>query len=249
MTPARSAASLLRQDGVTVWRQIAEQIRAGIAAGDPAPGGRLPPEADLAQRFGVNRHTVRRALEELSRAGLLRIEQGRGSFVAEDVLEYLIGPRTRFSEWIRQHNKEPSGGVLQLTTIEANPTVAAALGLNDGGKVVLFERLGQADGVPVSLALHYFPADRLPGIFAALHAAGSITDALKQVGVADYLRQVTRVSARLPDAREAELLRMPRNRPLLLTEAINVDRNGTIIEYGATCYPTPRVQIVFESNT
>jgi GntR family phosphonate transport system transcriptional regulator len=249
MTAPKTAPPLLRQEGVTVWRQIAEKLRAEIEAGDPSPGGRLPTEADLAQRFGVNRHTVRRALEELSRAGLLRIEQGRGSFVAEDVLEYVIGPRTRFSEWIRRYNKEPSGRVLQLTTIAADLTVAAALGIAADDKVFLLERLGQADGMPVSLALHYFPADRLPGLLDALHEAGSITEALKQVGVDDYLRQVTRVSARLPAGREAELLRMPRNRPLLLTEAINVDRDGAIIEYGTTCYPTPRVQIVFESNT
>ncbi len=74
----------------------------------------MPTEAELSGLFQVNRHTVRRALEELSRDGLVRIEQGRGSFVAEDVLDYAVEARTRFSEWIRKHNKEPSGQVLQL---------------------------------------------------------------------------------------------------------------------------------------
>jgi len=57
---------------------------------------------------------------------------------------------------------------------------------------------------------------------------------------------VTRVSARLPTATEAELLRTARNRPVLVTENVNVDRTGAIIEFGVGCYPTPRVQIVFE---
>jgi len=74
----------------------------------------------------------------------------------------------------------------------------------------------------------------------------SITDALKTVGVSDYLRQMTRVTARLPNPEEAELLRMPRNRPLLVTENINVDRAGAVVEFGVSRYPTPRVQIVFE---
>ncbi len=239
---------LVRQDGVTIWRQIAEQVKADIEAGTFSPGSRLPAEPALAKRFGVNRHTVRRALDELARAGLLRVEQGRGTFVTEDVLEYMIGSRTRFTEWIRRHNKEPSGRLLQLGVINADRAVADSLGIIPGEKVVLLERLGLADGIPVSLARHHFPAGRLPGMLESLRGPGGITEALRRVGVADYLRQVTRVSARLADAREAELLCIPRSRPLLLTEAVNVDRSGLVIEYGAARYPTPRVQLVVESN-
>lgn len=237
---------MLRQDGVALWRQIANRLQHDIGAGVYPPGGRLPTEAELSQQFKVNRHTVRRALEELSRGGLVRVEQGRGSFVAEDVLEYAVEARTRFSEWIRRHNMEPSGRVLQLKETAADTHVASSLGIRAGSRVVLLERLGFADDRPVSLAQHYFPATRLRGIFDALRTAPSITEALKAVGVSDYLRQMTRVTARLPNSEEAELLRMPRNRPLLVTENVNVDRAGTVVEFGVSRYPTPRVQIVFE---
>jgi GntR family phosphonate transport system transcriptional regulator len=110
----------------------------------------------------------------------------------------------------------------------------------------MLERLGLADDRPVSLARHYFSALRLRGLLDALRANARITEALQAVGVSDYMRQVTRVSARLPTATEADLLQMPRNRPVLVTENVNVDRTGVIIEYGVGCYPTPRVQIVFE---
>jgi GntR family phosphonate transport system transcriptional regulator len=176
----------------------------------------------------------------------VRVEQGRGSFVAEDVLEYAVEPRTRFSEWIRRHNMEPSGRLLQLTEIAADSRIASGLGIRAGGRVVLLERLGFADDRPVSLSQHHFPAARLRGIFDALQTTPTITEALKAVGVSDYLRQTTRISARLPNAEEAELLRMPRNRPLLVAENINVDRAGTVVEYGVSRYPTPRVQVVFE---
>ncbi|MGE0223299.1 MAG: phosphonate metabolism transcriptional regulator PhnF [Acetobacteraceae bacterium] len=237
---------VLRQEGVALWRQIAGHLQQGIASGANPPGSRLPTEAELSQQFGVNRHTVRRALEELSRGGLVRIEQGRGTFVAEDVLEYTVEPRTRFSEWIRRHNKEPGGRILQLRETAADAPVAAGLGVRSGSRVVMLERLGLADDRPVSLARHYFPAARLKGIQDALRATSRITDALQAVGVADYLRQTTRVTARLPTPSEAELLRMPRNRPVLVAENINVDRAGTIVEFAIGCYPTPRVQIVFE---
>jgi DNA-binding GntR family transcriptional regulator len=116
-----------RHDGVALWRQIANRLQQDIGTGSYPPGGRLPTEAELSQHFRVNRHTVRRALEELSRGGLVRVEQGRGSFVAEDVLEYAVEARTRFSEWVRRHNKEPSGRVLQLKETAADQNVASAL--------------------------------------------------------------------------------------------------------------------------
>jgi GntR family transcriptional regulator, phosphonate transport system regulatory protein len=128
----------------------------------------------------------------------------------------------------------------------ADRRVADGLDIRSGSRVVLLERLGFADDRPVSLARHYFPAMRLKGLFQALRATPRITDALRAVGVEDYLRQQTRVTARLPTQTEAELLRMARNRPVLITENINVDRAGTIVEFASGCYPTPRVQIVFE---
>jgi GntR family transcriptional regulator, phosphonate transport system regulatory protein len=237
---------VLRHEGVALWRQIASHLQQDIGTGRYPPGGRLPTEAELSHDFAVNRHTVRRALEELSRSGLVRVEQGRGSFVAEDVLEYSVEPRTRFSEWIKRHNKEPSGRVLQLKETVANTQVATGLGIRSGGRVVLLERLGFADDRPVSLTSHYFPTSRLRGILDALRATPRITEALHAVGVADYLRQMTRVTARLPTGEEAELLRMPRNRPLLLAENVNVDRAGQVVEFAIGRYPTPRVQIVFE---
>ena len=235
-----------RQPGLTLWRQISETLRQEIGGPAYPAGARLPTEADLATRFGVNRHTVRRALEDLSRGGLIRVEQGRGTFVTEDVLDYTIGPRTRFTEWIHRHNKEPSGRVLQRREISADSAIAAALGIRTGARVVLLERLGLADDTPVSLTRHYFPATRLRGILNALGTTPRITEALRLTGVDDYVRQVTRVTARAPTGTEADLLRMARNRPVLITESVNVDRAGTVVEFSVGCYPTPRVQIVFE---
>ena len=178
----------------------------------------------------------------------MRVEQGRGSFVAEDVIEYAVGARTRFAEWVRRQNKEPSGRVLDLRETVADEAMwPAGLGVRKGTRVVLFERLGMADARPVSLTRHHFAASRFPGLLQALRGASSITEALRQVGVdRTILRQATRVSARMPSADEAALLAMARARPVLVTENVNVDRAGSVIEFGVGLYPTPRVQMVFE---
>jgi GntR family phosphonate transport system transcriptional regulator len=243
---AMNMSEASREPGVALWRQITRALEDEIAGGALAPGARLPTEAQMAARFAVNRHTVRRALEELQRNGLVRVEQGRGSFVAEDVLDYSVSSRTRFSEWIRRHNKEPSGRLLELRELPAEQSIATELGLRTGAKIVMLERLGLADGRPVNISQHFFPSARFPGLLLALRDGGGISEALAACGLSDYRRQTTRVSARLPTAQEAALLRMPRNRPLLTTENINVDPQGVVVEFGTSRYPTPRVQIVFE---
>lgn len=246
MTDRDSPAGLSRDPGVTLWRQIARAVESDIAAGAYPPGGRLPTEAELAQRFGVNRHTVRRALGELANDGRVRVEQGRGSFVAEASLDYAVTARTRFSEWIRRQDKEPSGQVLEAREIAADAAIATALGLPVGARVARLERLGLADAAPVSLTTHHFPLARMPGVLEALRLTDSVSEALARCGIPDYRRQSTRVTARLPLPREAELLRLPRSRPVLVAENINVDMAGAVVEYGVSRYPTPRVQIVFE---
>jgi GntR family phosphonate transport system transcriptional regulator len=221
-----------RNNGVALWSQIASQLAHDIQNGAHEAGGRLPTEAQLAESYGVNRHTIRRALDELNEARIIRTEHGRGSFVAEDVLDYRIGKRPRFSEWVRGHNMTPIGEVLELRELavsdlpEAGPA-GEALKLAPDDSIILLERLGSADDRPVAVSRHIFPA--LPGLVVALRAQNSI-----------------KVCARLPDAREAKFLRMARTDPLLATETLNATESGQLTEYGIACYPAPRVQLVFE---
>ncbi len=86
--------------GVPLGVQIARQIRLAVAAGRLLPGGRLPAARDLAAELRVNFHTVRKAYGDLEAEGLLRCEQGRGTFVAEGA-----GPLTRggLREVVRRH--------------------------------------------------------------------------------------------------------------------------------------------------
>jgi GntR family phosphonate transport system transcriptional regulator len=241
------APKLARGQGVSLWRQIASQVERDIASATHRPGDRLPTEAELATRFAVNRHTVRRAMEELEGRGLIRIEQGRGSFVAEDVLDYSLGPRTRFSEIIRRQNREPGGRILRVVEIPAEAALAEAMGIRRGRPVILAERLALADGRPIVIGSHHFPAARFAKLPAMLASDHSITAALAACGVPDYRRRVTRITARLPTPDEAEMLQQSRNRPLLVTEAINTDPQGEVVDVTFSRYAAGRVQLVVES--
>lgn len=86
------------------WRGVFCAIRRDIDQHGLAPGARLPPERQLAEDYGVSRHSVRLALSALQAEGLVEIVHGRGLFVAESVIPLSIGPRTRFSENIARLN-------------------------------------------------------------------------------------------------------------------------------------------------
>lgn len=242
-----AATAIARRAGVTLWRQIEAVLASELASGAIKPGQKLPTEQQLSARFRVNRHTVRRAMEELERRGLIRIEQGRGTFAADDVIDYALSPRTRFSEIIARQNREPSGRILRVAEVLADEAVAKALGVRRGRLLWRVDRLGSADGRPVSFTRHHFPQSRFPGLPDAVSdSGGSITRALAACGVAEYFRRSTRIGARLPMPEEAELLEHPRSRAVLVTEAVNVDAEGVPIEYGVAVYPAGRVQLSVE---
>jgi len=241
-----TGAPLARGQGVALWRQIAAALEAEIAGGAKAAGDRLPTEAALTARFAVNRHTVRRALEDLEARGLIRVEQGRGAFVAEDVVDYRLGPRTRFSEVIRRQNREPAGRILRVTETPAETQLAEALGIRRGRLVLRVERLGLSNGRPVVLGAHHFPLPRCAAAAEALEADPSITNALAACGIIDYRRRTSRITARLPTPEEADLLQQSRSRPVLVAESLNVDPDGAPVDWTLAVYAAGRVQLVVE---
>lgn len=236
---------LERGTGLAIWRQIASALAEEIEEGRLAEGSRLPTEPELAARFGVNRHTVRRAIADLTDRGLVRVEQGRGTFVQEHVLDYLVGRRTRFSEIVTAQKRHTGGRLLESAVETASATVAKELGLKRGAQVVRLETLRDLDGRPLALGTHYFPRARFPDLIEVFHREGSISKALAGCGLPDYERKVTRVTARLPETREARMLSQPGNRPVLVTESVNVDLEGRPTEYGIARFASDRMQIVF----
>ncbi|TIV74378.1 MAG: GntR family transcriptional regulator, partial [Mesorhizobium sp.] len=111
------ASSIERRNGVSLWRQIADRILQGIASGDFAENAALPPEVALAERYGVNRHTVRSAIAALVQEGVLKAEQGRGTFVlSRKRLSYPIGARTRFSTGLQGQTSERHIALLSSST-------------------------------------------------------------------------------------------------------------------------------------
>lgn len=234
-----------RVTGIALWRQIEEALTRDIRAQVFKPGDRLPTEAALAERFEVNRHTLRRAMAALQESGLVRVEQGRGTFVQEAVVDYRVGKRTRFSENIASRQRQPGGRVLARGEQPADSHIARRLGLTLGETLLWVEIFRDVDGVPLSVTRHHFPKRRCEGLLDALARTGSLTRALFEIGVRDYTREETRVTTRLPSADEARVLQQSRTQPVIVSESVNLDANGIPLEFSVARCAGQRVQFVF----
>lgn len=231
-----------RRNGVALWRQIADQIRYAISAGEFA--AKLPPEMALAARFGVNRHTVRSAIAALEQEGALRAEQGRGTFIMrKQRLAYPIGARTRFSEGLQGQAKDRRGTLLDHAIEAADERTAAALEIAKGAKVIRLETLSEADGRPVSRATSFFDAARFSGLETIYAESGSVTIALKSFGISDYFRRQTLISARHASDADLADLRLSPGAIVLATVYVNMDPDGRPVQFSETRFAADLVEL------
>lgn len=233
---------------VPVWRQIYNRLLMEIRSGTLGPEGKLPSANTLAARFDVNRHTVRQALKALEEDGVAETRQGAGTFLVRRVLDYPISTKTRFTDIVIAQGMAPSGSVIQARKRIASKEIADALGLGKKAQVILVERTVSADGSVIGIGRHFFPAQGLRGFEKTVFECGNLTKALAQHGIETYYRKTTSVTARLPSSREARLLNQPVSDPVLVSKAINVDKNGKPIEFGIALFLANRVRLQFDSD-
>lgn len=224
------------------WTRIAQELRAEIADGRVAPGAQLPNETQLAERFAVNRHTLRQAVRQLAHEGHLRVVQGRGTFVRELVLDYALRRRTRLTENLAEAGERAQRELLAHARSSAGEW-AAALALPARAPIELLHTRASVRGRPIGLSSTAYPSARLAGMADAFAATGSITAALHRLGVTDYQRARSTVSCRLPTPAEADALARSATEPVLVVQFVSVDNAGVPVEAGRTLFAADAVQL------
>ncbi|MEM6440201.1 MAG: phosphonate metabolism transcriptional regulator PhnF [Pseudomonadota bacterium] len=224
-----------------IWKAIADALREDLAEGRYRAGDKLPSEAALAHRFGVNRHTVRHGLSALVEEGLIRTRRGAGAFVEATPADYPIGKRVRFHENLIAAGRRPEKRVLMIEARACDAGEAAALRLDPGDPVCAYHGLSLIDARPAAVFESVFPAERLPGVAAALQETSSVTEALRRAGVEDYARASTRLTAVRATGPQALLLELKEGDPLLRSTAVNVDGEGRPVEFGRTWFAGDRI--------
>lgn len=229
------------------WEQIAQELRADIASGRFAPGTRLPNESQLAERFAVNRHTLRQAVQALVREGFLKVQQGSGTWVRELVLDYALQRRTRLSENLAEAGERAERELLAHERCAAG-SWAQALKVSPASEVELLYTRSTVRGRPISLSTAAYPCPRLAGMAEAFQRERSITLAFQTLGVADYTRLRSSISARLPTPAEADALARPVSQPVLVVHYTNIDLQCQPVEAACTLFASDAVQLQVEGE-
>jgi GntR family transcriptional regulator, phosphonate transport system regulatory protein len=227
----------------SIWKSIATTLTAEIAGGHYRPGDRLPTEAELAARFGVNRHTVRHAIAAMVNAGTLRTRRGAGVFVNSVPTDYPLGRRVRFHQNVAASGRAAARRLTLLDTRAADAKEAEALRLSPCAPVHVVEGVSLADDQPLAVFRSVFDALRFPDLLAGIKEHASITRALADCGLSDYTRAQTRLTAKIAPATMALTLQLPQGAAVLRSVAINVDADGRPVEYGTTWFAGERVTL------
>ena len=239
-------APLLRSAGITMWRQIEQALRADILSGQLQH--RLPSETALAERFCVNRHTVRQAVKALADHGLVDIRHGSGTFVRDDMLDYQVGRRSRLAHSVAGARRIGASRVLSWDAMPATPEIGQLLDLSAGAEVLCVESLDIVDSKVIGVCSQYFPLPRFAGL-GELYAHSGVTHlALAQFGVVQFQRRMSRVTARLPDKLLAQQLGQAVSLPILHVDTVYIDGDGVAIEYGISRFCSAAVQVVIEPD-
>ena len=231
------------------WLRIHDAIEGEIAEGLLEPGAKLPTEPELAQTYGTGRHSVRRAITELAKRGIVSIEQGRGTFVLpRPKIEYAIGRRTRLHQ-----NMANKGIILESDDLghgvePANERVSEALQIAPQALVSATRRLTRADGIPVAFGALYHDASRLPGFPERRSSMGSVTATYSTYGIDDYFRGSTTVHSRAAKVEESKLLQQHRDLPVMIVRAVDCLPDGTPLSFGEVIWSASRVKFTFVSE-
>ncbi len=206
------------------YQAIHERLRAEILAGDLAPGVKLPPQSELAERFGVTLMTLRQAVAQLEADGLVRAERGRGTFVAERPVDIRLGNLSSFAAQMAADGVEVVTEVVAIELIDAaeHPDAAERLGLELDGRVWRLVRTRRSDDEVFAVQRSFLDgsvalaADAGDALYAAIEAAtGSVVVEARET-----------MSAVALDDSLAELAGAPVGHPALRSERTSIDQFG-----------------------
>ncbi|WP_343808043.1 phosphonate metabolism transcriptional regulator PhnF [Paenochrobactrum glaciei] len=222
---------------------VADEIAQLIKAGVLRTGTKLPTQAELADQYKVNRHVIRKALDILGGRGLVASRQGSGVYVSGKLVDYFVRHRTRYNDNVKALAQTSRIEILDIHSRKVSAELAQKLTIPSHARVYDLHILRFSGVDPLCLANHYFSAEKYPSLPEIFAQSTGISDLITRLGVTDFSRSDTAISARMPTRKEASLLRIAFDTPIVELEGRNVDAKGQPIEISKSVWPASRIRV------
>lgn len=238
-----------RQSPIPAYYQIAVHLRSRILGREWQSGERIPPEETLAIEYGVSRVTMRQALAELVKDGLLARHQGRGTFVTAtpQPLVHNFTLPILFAGQLRQLGYRLQHTVLESAVFENPlPQVMEHLKLNSSQPVAYLERKLMINEQPVAINRSWFSEEQCPGIASQPLLDNSLSGTLASRYGFVPARSENWIEVARATENEAQQLEVERNTPLLILTTTSFLANGSPLEYSVTSWLGDNIRFHFD---
>jgi GntR family transcriptional regulator len=205
------------------------------------PGTSLASERDLAHELGVSRPTIRAAIDELVRSGLLVRRHGRGTFTSPQKITQELSGSTGLAvppaegTWISR--------VIAFAIAPAGWSRSSRLNVDPEDEVLRVTRVRLVDGEPIAIERLEFPAVLVPGLAAADMETGNFYQLLRERYGINVTEAVQTLEPSVTNPEQADLLDVPPYFPIMCVERTTKDDTGRTVEYVQSAYRGDRYRI------
>jgi GntR family transcriptional regulator len=238
---ATTAVPLDRQSPMPLWAQLEAELRRRLDSGEFDVGS-FPTDLALTETYGVSRHTVREAVRQLNRTGLLKRERGRGTVVNRSEFEQTLGTLYSLFQSVESAGVDQTSEVLALETV-IDPPAANHLQIDEDSELILLARLRLAGGAPLALDRAWLPYGIGAPLLEVDWSHTALYAELERLGTRPPNQGWERLTPIVPTPSDRELLGLRRGDAAFFLERLGIS-NGTPIEWRTTIIRGDRFRFV-----
>jgi GntR family transcriptional regulator len=237
-----------KHNPVPLYFQLKNIIEEKIYSGELKPGDKIPSENSLCEQYKISRTTARQAISELVNTGKVMRTQGRGTFVAQSLINKQPYRLSGFTADMKNQGLHPGSKVLEMKVIMPTPEISNMLRISPSEAVIFIKRLRNVDGTVMGVESTYLPFTRFPKLMDEVIENASLYEIL----INKFNTVPTRISISFESLNckddLCELLKIPKSSPLLHIFGISYDQNDRLIEYASTYYRGDLYTFLVEIN-
>jgi GntR family transcriptional regulator len=249
-----------------MYRQIADDLRGRIEAGELTKGAPLPTESDLREKYDASRNTIRDAIKRLTSIGLVETKAGQGTFVVQKIDPFVTtltadpetgrggGEGAQYLSEVSGQHRRPMASIPRVEIQVPDSEIALRLRIAPGIQVISRHQERFVDDLPWSLQTSFYPMDFVtrgnsPRLLMAEDIPDGVvryleeTSGIKQVGYRDW------ITARTPDSSEQAFFRILHDSTIFEIFRTSFDQSGTPMRVTVTVFPADRNQFIVNIGT